>query len=111
MWAEDLVSREHLVAPHVLPVEVASTLRRGVASGGIDATVASLAHADLLRLRIDLVPYAAVGDRVWGLRGSVTAYDACYVAVAESLDAPLATLDRRLARAPGPRCAFLTPQG
>jgi predicted nucleic acid-binding protein len=39
----------------------------------------------------------------------VTYYDASYVALAEILDAPLVTLDRRPARAPGPRCAFLTP--
>ena len=30
-------------------------------------------------------------------------------ALAESLDVPLATLDRRLSRASGPRCAFATP--
>jgi len=35
--------------------------------------------------------------------------DACYVALAELLDAPLITLDRRLAQAPGPRCGFVTP--
>ena len=39
----------------------------------------------------------------------VTCYDASYVALAELLDAPLVTLDRRVARAHGPRCAFLTP--
>jgi hypothetical protein len=30
-----------------------------------------------------------------------------YVAIAEALDAPLATLDGRLATAAGPRCQFL----
>jgi predicted nucleic acid-binding protein len=35
----------------------------------------------------------------------VTAYDACYVALAEAVDAPLLTADRRLANAPGIRCA------
>lgn len=39
----------------------------------------------------------------------MTAYDATYVALAEVLDAPLVALDRRLARASGPRCAFVTP--
>jgi predicted nucleic acid-binding protein len=33
-------------------------------------------------------------------------YDAWYVALAESLEAELATLDTRLARASGPRCGF-----
>jgi len=37
-------------------------------------------------------------QRVWELRDRVTAYDALYVALAESLAAPLLTCDARLAR-------------
>jgi predicted nucleic acid-binding protein len=51
-------------------------------------------------------PFAA---RAWELRSKVTSYDAWYVAVAEELDLSLATLDRRLAAASGPRCRFLLP--
>ena len=47
--------------------------------------------------------------RAWELRGAVTYYNASYVALTELLDAPLITLDCRLAQAPGPQCAFLTP--
>lgn len=36
--------------------------------------------------------------RIWELRDNVTAYDATYVALAESLDAMLVTADGRLAR-------------
>jgi predicted nucleic acid-binding protein len=36
-------------------------------------------------------------------------YDAWYVALAERLDAPLVTLDRRLARTAGVRCEFILP--
>ncbi len=43
-------------------------------------------------------------DRVWQLRDSVRGWDAFYVVLAEALDAPLVTLDARLARAPGPTC-------
>ena len=39
--------------------------------------------------------------RVWELRHNVTAYDACYLALAEVLDAPLVTCDKRLASVPG----------
>ena len=51
-------------------------------------------------------PFAA---RAWALRATVTSYDAWYVAVAEAIATPLATLDLRLARAAGPRCRFQTP--
>lgn len=92
-----------------MPVEVANILRRAALAGRVTDDVAALAHADLVTLRVELFPYAPVADRVWQLRGGVTAYDAWYVALAESLDAPLVTLDERLARAAGPRCSFKTP--
>ena len=40
-------------------------------------------------------------QRIWDLRANPSAYDAVYVALAETLDAPLLTRDRRLANAPG----------
>jgi predicted nucleic acid-binding protein len=46
------------------------------------------------------------GDRVWELRDDNTAYDACYIALAELLRAPLLTCDARMARSTGARCAF-----
>ncbi len=42
--------------------------------------------------------------RCWELHDNLTVYDASYVALAEALDVPLLTGDRRLASAPGPRC-------
>lgn len=110
LWAEHLLHEERLAAPHHLPVEVANILRRAVVSGDLSSDAASLAHADLIDLRVDLVAYAPLADRVWELHPNVTAYDAWYVALAEQLDTPLATLDRRLTRAPGPRCRFVTPR-
>ena len=47
---------------------------------------------------------------MWELRHAVTAYDAAYVALAEQLHLPLATMDVRMATAPGPRCRFVTPE-
>jgi predicted nucleic acid-binding protein len=43
-------------------------------------------------------------DRVWELRHNLTAYDAAYVALAETLQCPLVTGDARICRAPGLRC-------
>lgn len=108
-WAEDLVARATLCAPHLMPVEATNVLRRAALAGEVSEDVATLAHADLVELRVELFAYEPFAERVWELRGSVTAYDAWYVALAEFLEAPLATLDGRLTRAPGPRCQFVSP--
>lgn len=108
-WAAQLLRSNDLAAPHLMPAEVANMLRRSVLAKELSKELATLAHADLILLRIDLFAYESFARRVWELRGNVTAYDAWYVALAESLGAPLATLDKNLARAPGPRCKFETP--
>ena len=108
-WAEEVLVSDALAGPHLLLVESANVLRRAVAAGEISDDIATLAHGDLVDLRIDLVGYEPFAARVWELRGNLTAYDAWYVAVAEALDAPLATLDRRLAGTPGLRCRLISP--
>lgn len=50
-------------------------------------------------------------ERIWELRHNVEIFDGWYVALAEALDAPLATLDTRLAKASGLRCRFLLHSG
>ena len=100
---------EPLAAPHLMPVEVASILRKATLNGDISPDVAALAHADLLALPVELFPYEAVAPRVWELRENLTTYDAWYVALAEGLASPLATLDRKLSRAPGVHCTFQLP--
>ncbi len=109
LWADELLAGTDLAAPHLMPVEAANILRRAALAGDISQDVAALAHIDLLELRVSLFPYAPLAERVWELRGNLTAYDAWYVALAEALDCELATVDLRLSRAPGCGCAFLTP--
>jgi predicted nucleic acid-binding protein len=109
-WAEPLLTSDSLAAPHLLMAEAANILRRSALAGAITADQASLAHADLLDLRVELFPYAPFASRVWELRENVTCYDAWYVAIAEALNAPFATLDARLAKAPGPRCRFMVSE-
>jgi len=108
-WAESLLVSGPLAAPHLMPVEAANILRRSALAGDISADVASLAHEDLLALRLEHFAYLPFATRVWELRSNLTTYDAWYVALAESLEARLATLDAKLSRAAGTRCEFALP--
>lgn len=108
-WARQVLSEDTLIAPHIVYAECASILRLAEFRSDVTPQDAALAYTDLLSLRVGLLPYEPFAQRVWALRANVTPYDAWYVAIAEAYDAQLATLDRRLAAAPGPRCKFLTP--
>ena len=108
-WALGLLEAHPLAAPHLLLLEAANILRRAALHRDISQETASMAHSDLTDLRVDLFPYHPFAARVWELRTTVTAYGAIYVAVAEALDAPLATVDGRVRRATGPRCTFMSP--
>lgn len=108
-WALDWLTTRHPAAPHLLPVECASVLRRAALAGDIEADSASLAHADLLDLTIAYFPYEPFAHRIWELRANLTPYDAWYVALAEHLGCALVTLDKRIRRAPGVGCEVLTP--
>jgi predicted nucleic acid-binding protein len=90
-----------LHAPHLLDVEVAQVLRRYARNGEIDDERGRAALADLADFPLRRYPHDFLLPRVWDLRQNLTAYDAVYVALAEALDAPLLTCDRRLATAPG----------
>ena len=90
-------------APHLLDVEVAQVLRRHVAAGIVSVRRAGEAVEDLMALPLVRYPHDLLLPRIWELRGSLTAYDAAYVALAEALDASLVTCDRHLKFAPGHR--------
>ncbi len=92
---------ETLHAPHLIDVEVAQVLRRYAATGQIDPERCRAALTDLADFSMRRYPHDFLLPRIWDLRNNLTAYDAAYVALAEALDAPLITRDRRLAAAPG----------
>jgi predicted nucleic acid-binding protein len=92
-----------LHAPHLVDIEVVRVMRRLVRVGEIDGEVAESAITSLLELDIERHPHDLLLRRVWNLRSNLTAYDAVYVALAESLGAHLLTCDERLAHAPGVR--------
>src|SRR5262245_8635033 len=91
---------DDLHAPHLLDVEVLSALRRLVRAGEVRAERAEEAIEDLSSLRITRHGHVDLAARVWQLRENFTAYDAAYLALAESLDATVVTCDRALGAAP-----------
>ncbi len=93
-----------LHVPHLLDVEVTAALRRRVHLGQTESHTAVEVLADLADLAATRWDHEPLLRRVWELRENITAYDACYVVLAEMLDAELVTSDLRLARAPGLRC-------
>jgi predicted nucleic acid-binding protein len=94
------IEDRQLIAPDILNAEVLHGLR-GLERGG--ALTGARALKAVLRLaegRIDLVPTKALIQDVWSLRHNLSAYDACYVALAQALACPLLTTDGPLTRAP-----------
>jgi len=90
-----------LHAPHLLDIEVAHVLGRYVTAGIITASRGQGALRDLLDLPLTRYPHDLFLWRIWELRHSLTAYDAAYVALAETLGAPLVSCDGKMASASG----------
>ncbi len=93
---------EQVHAPEVFDLEVLQALR-GLRRGGkrsLDEMAADITALE--SLAIDRWPHLPFDSRIWQLRDNLTAYDAAYVALAETLDVPLVTLDAKLASAAPP---------
>jgi predicted nucleic acid-binding protein len=95
-----VIGDTELVAPDVINPEVLSTLRRLERVGTLPADRARQAVDDLRVAKVQRFPTLPLLPAVWGLRANVTAFDACYVALAEALGCTLVTADLRLSRAP-----------
>lgn len=104
--ARERLAPEHLSAPELIDLEVTSVFRRLCAAKALDPARAEQALTDLADLRLERVPHRALVRRCWELRHNATVYDAAYIALAEVLDAPLVTADRRLAQTPGATCVI-----
>ena len=108
-WAEGMLAAGSLHAPELARAEASDLLRRLEQARQITTPQAEAAFEDLIELPVELYSFDPFSNRVWELRHAVTSYHAWYVALAEALALPLATLDQRLARARGPTCRFLMP--
>lgn len=102
--ARQALAEDQLHAPHLVDSEVASGLRRRVATRQITADDGWSALGTWRRLGLTRYAVHPFLDRVWQLRDNLSAYDAGYVALAELLNCALITADVRLSNATGIRC-------
>ncbi len=98
---ERAIGDAELLAPDVVNPEIAQGLRGLERGGKLTSARASRAMARLAESGISRVPTRMLLREIWSLRSNLSAYDACYVALARALDCPLVTVDRPLTRAQG----------
>ena len=98
---ERLESDDELAAPYLIDLEVLQALRRLARQGELSPDRAVDGVRDLSELAMTRYPHEPFIDRVWELRGNLSAYDAVYLALAEAIAVPLVTCDAALAAAAG----------
>jgi predicted nucleic acid-binding protein len=102
--ARAYLADEAFACPQLADAEIVHALRAQVLRGDVDVADADRAVGAWAQLGMYRVPVVGMLGRIWELRENLSAYDATYVAVAETLATPLLTADACLARAPGPTC-------
>ena len=111
-WVVGQIDAEEITAPAHQSGEVLSALARLVRSGVLTPEQAREALDEALGLPQRLVvPAAAHVRRAFVLRDRVRVVDGLYVALADELDCPLVTTDRRLAGANTPCEVRVPPPG
>jgi predicted nucleic acid-binding protein len=105
----------HVHAPTLIDAEVTAAIRGFLLTSKADVGISPDRaeqmvgdFADLPLIRYPMQPYQR---RVLDLRHNFTAYDAFYVAIAESLDEPLLTDDHKYASATGHQAVVETWPG
>jgi predicted nucleic acid-binding protein len=101
---------QRLAAPHAIDLECASTLRGLVNGRKLPADEAERALELLAKMNVKRYGHAALLPRIWQLRNNMWPYDAAYVALAESLSAPVVTIDAKIEKVPGIRCEVVRPR-
>lgn len=102
----ELRAADGLAAPDLADVETVAVLRKRWLRGTLRDGRFGAAVTALQQLDIQREPTLRLLPRAFELRANVSAYDACYVALAELLACELVTADARLAAATGPRCVI-----
>lgn len=103
-WPQDL--DEHLdqtmsCVPDIVDVEFQHAVRGLVLGGKISAERGEHARSVFSAMPLTRLASRILADRIWSLRHNLGAYDACFIALAEALDAPLVTCDAKHDGVPG----------
>lgn len=108
IWARDAIRSEpEVAAPHLIDLEVVSSLRRRLMQREVSRTRAEAALVDFRDLELVRYPVTTLIGRIWALRAHLTPYDASYIVLSEALAVPLVTTDARLARSHGHRAQIV----
>lgn len=102
--ARQLIAAERLHTAHLIDSEIASGLRRQVQRNQLSAADGWNALRTWRRLAVTRYPVYGLFERIWEIRENLSAYDASYVALAETLDCALVTADGRLSNVSQARC-------
>lgn len=108
MASHPVIDGHDIHAPHVIDPEVLNAVRRLLLLRRSSLDDAELMVERFIDLELVRYSHAPLIERAWSLRDNITPYDALYVALAERLQVPLITTDRRLARAAAQHCEVIT---
>lgn len=92
---------DNIHVPHLIDLEILSTLRRAVSEGRLAAHRADLALRAWEDSTVTRYAHVAYAQDIWAMGYNLTPYDAAYIALAASLDAPVISCDPKLLSAPG----------
>ena len=94
----DEITHQDLHVPYLIDYEFRNALRGMLLGGAITAARAETAIMVKETLRFVRYNESETGPRTWDFRDNFNCYDASYVALAEQLDCPLVTTDRKIER-------------
>jgi predicted nucleic acid-binding protein len=101
---EAIAAAGQVFVPYAIDLECTSAFRGLVLGRKVSAADAAESFETLDQMNLLRMDHAPFMRRVWELRDNMWPYDAIFVAMAESLEIPLVTVDKKYSGTPGIRC-------